>query len=63
MPGYIETRTRLEELKSLLDQDRLSDDLKVIGSLLLEVCERLERLSVHDRGQDEILRPEEHRRV
>jgi hypothetical protein len=35
MPGYIETRTRLDEL---LDQDRLSDDLKVIGSLLLEVC-------------------------
>lgn len=62
-PAHIETRTRLDELKSLLDLDRLGDDLKVIGSLLLEVCKRLERLWVHDRGQDEILRPEKHRRV
>jgi hypothetical protein len=62
-PAHIETRTRLDELKSLLDLDRLGDDLKVIGSLLLEVCKRLERLWVYDRGQDEILRPEKHRRV
>lgn len=56
-PVHIETRTRLDELKSLLDRDRLGDDLKVIGSALPEVCKRLERLWVHDRGQDEYCGP------
>lgn len=63
MPARIETPTRLNELKSLLSQERLGDDLRLIGSLLVDACERLERLSEHDRGQGEILRPEKHRRV
>jgi hypothetical protein len=58
-----ETQTRLDELKKLLGQQRLSRETKVIGSVLLDVCERLERLAEQNLDQDELLRPEAHRRI
>ena len=58
-----EMQTRLDELKTLLGQQRLSRETKVIGSVLLDVCERLEQLSEQNRDQDELLRPEAHRRI
>ncbi len=58
-----ETQVRLNELKKLLAQQHLSREMKVVGSVLLDVCERLERLTEHDRDQDELLRPEAHRRI
>lgn len=63
MVVQIETQTRLDELKALLGQERLSDEVQLIGSLLVDAWERLDRLSEHNQGQDEILRPEEHRRI
>ena len=58
-----QTQTRLDELKALLGQERLSDEVQLIGSLLVDAWERLDRLSEHNQDQDEILRPEEHRRI
>ena len=63
MVTQIETQTRLNELKALLGQERLSDEVQLIGSLLLDAWERLERLTEHNQVQDETLRPEEHRRI
>jgi hypothetical protein len=61
MLAATETRMRLDELKKLLEERDVNHDLKVIGSVLLHVCERLEQLSAHVRDQDDLLRPEEHR--
>ncbi len=63
MLAATETRMRLDELKKLLGERGLNRDLKVLGSLLLHVYERLEQLSARVRDQDELLRPEEHRRI
>jgi len=63
MVVQIETQTRLNELKALLAEGRLSDEVQLIGSLLVDAWERLDRLSEHNQDQDEILRPEEHRRI
>lgn len=57
------TQTRLDELEALLAQKNLSDDLRIISSVLLDVCKQLERVSEHDRLQDAMLRPEEDRRI
>ena len=63
MLAATETRMRLDELKKLVGEKGLSRDLKVIGSVLLRVYERLEKLSARVRDHDELLRPEEHRRI
>lgn len=63
MAMQIETQTRLDELKALLSQERLSEEVQLIGSLLVDAWERLERLAEHNQDQDEILRPEEHRLI
>lgn len=63
MVTQIETQMRLDELKALLGRERLSDEVQLIGSLLVDAWEQLDRLSEHNQDQDEILRPEEHRRI
>lgn len=63
MVVQIETQTRLDEFKALLSQERLSDEVQLIGSLLVDALERLDRMAEHSQDQDEILRPEEHRRI
>lgn len=62
MTASDERQTRLDELKTLLGQEHLSGEIKDIGSVLLDVCERLERLTEHNRDQDALLRPEAHHR-
>ena len=57
------SKSRLKDLEKLLGQEHLSPEIRILGTVLVDVCQQLDRLVEHNVGQDEILRPEEHRRI
>jgi hypothetical protein len=63
MPKSSAPKSRLNQLENLLGQEHLSPEIRLVGTVLADVCRQLDGLAEHNVGQDEILRPEENRRI